>query len=263
MGDIPNLRSGPGSGPDPRSLTFSDISGDLQEILRTAITSAMLAGASADDARDVAQNIVLALCAAAASGSDLPYEPRAWVRVVAQRKAWALRARQSRELLTPFDSLGALDAAVGMVGMVGDGVADAVAERDQVLGWISRLPQEERAVIALSMDGASVADIADHLKITPSLARTRLRDARERLRLAFVAQLEEDRRAETAGAAATSSREDSALAALPPRQQEVLRLSRRGYKPAQIARAMAISPNTVRVNLFHARKRMRQYAGAA
>jgi RNA polymerase sigma factor (sigma-70 family) len=53
------------------------------------------------------------------------------------------------------------------------------------------------------------------------------------------------------------------LAALPPRQQEVLRLSRHGYKPAQIARALAISPNTVRVNLFHARKRIRQLAGAA
>jgi DNA-binding NarL/FixJ family response regulator len=58
-------------------------------------------------------------------------------------------------------------------------------------------------------------------------------------------------------------REETDLADLPPRQQEVLRLTRRGYKPAQIARVRAISPNTVRVNLFHARKRLRQATRAA
>lgn len=47
------------------------------------------------------------------------------------------------------------------------------------------------------------------------------------------------------------------LLGLPPRQREVLRLSLEGYKPTQIARALSLSPNTVRVNLHHARKRLR------
>ena len=241
-------------------------------ILRIASASAMWAGASADDAQDIAQGILVDLCTASARHGKLPDRPRAWARVAAKRQAWALARRQSREMLISPDSL-----ALSVVADYYD-IAEGIAEHEQLLGWISRLPEEQRAVIALSMDGFPVTDIAHHLKIPPSLARARLRAAHETLRTAFVDQLEEDRQVETARqgefarrrgpaswphAADPPPREDTDLAALPPRQQEVLRLSRRGYKPAQIAHALAISPNTVRVNLFHARKRMRQRTGAA
>lgn len=273
MGDILDLPSRPDSGWDGRSLTpFGDISGDLPEILRAAAASAMWAGASVHDAQDIAQDLVLELCAAKAAFRDKQlHEPGAWARVAARRQALARAGRRSRETLIPPDShvLG---------GGADYDIAEDIAQRDQLLGWVSRLPEEQQAAIALSVDGFRLTEIAHHLNIPLPLARDRLKAAREALRTALVDQLEEDRRAERASqdefargrgsasrpqAVGTPSREDTDLAALPPRQQEVLRLSRDGYKPAQIARALAISPNTVRVNLFHARKRIRQLAGAA
>lgn len=146
------------------------------------------------------------------------------------------------------------------------------------LDWIRCLPPDHQDVIALVVDDHSTQEIAYRLQLPPAVVRSRLRAARRELSEAFVAQMAADRRAERAEQRAMASRsrdpiqrprtaqmssaEESTdprdLADLPPRQQEVLRLSRRGYKPAQIAPILGLSPNTVRVNLFHARKRIRR-----
>jgi DNA-directed RNA polymerase specialized sigma24 family protein len=188
-------------------------------------------------------------------------ELKAYTRTVARREAWRLNQRRD-QLLAPDEFAFLTD--YGLPG--GKQIDDYLVEEDQVRGWISQLPPEQAAIIDLLMDGASPPEVAGHLQIPKDVVRIRLRAAREQLRAAFVAQMTADREAEQRpvtrrakplarppAPTTAPAREETDLADLPPRQQEVLRLTRRGYKPAQIARGRAISPNTVRVNLFHAR----------
>jgi RNA polymerase sigma factor (sigma-70 family) len=264
MGHVPGLLSGPNSGPDSRTPTTQE----LKYLRHTAVSIALSQGLSYQDAQDVAQSALLIVWSRAADIN----ERQAYMRTVARREAWRLHGNRRDQPLAPDKLAFLTDYELAD----GKQIDDYLVEEDQVRGWISQLPPAQAAVISLLMDGIPPTELADHLQIPKDVVRVRLRTAREKLRTIFIAQMTADRQAEqppvtrrtkllTRPPAATtpSAREETDLADLPPRQQEVLRLTRRGYKPAQIARALAISPNTVRVNLFHARKRLRQATGAA
>ncbi|MEV1168886.1 sigma-70 family RNA polymerase sigma factor [Nonomuraea sp. NPDC049784] len=150
-----------------------------------------------------------------------------------------------------------------------------------MLAWMRTLSPPVRATIALRVDGYSVEETALLLDIPQRLVHRRLAQGREILRAAFLNQMT----VEASNADAEQFRWDlvehgpptsmsrpsqpvvnsseeraayQALADLPPRQKQVLQLSRQGYMPAQIARLLRLSANTVRVNLHHARKRMQR-----
>jgi RNA polymerase sigma factor (sigma-70 family) len=243
----------------------------MPAVRRYAMASSMRYGASRADAEDAAQDTLESLWRAMRS-DGVPRDPVAWATVVARRRTWALARASGRERpVTDRDLVALAGPSVG-----GDDAADALAERDQVLSWIERLPPQQRAVMKLAVAGYGTREVAEILGIPVSVARARLHAAREVCRRAFVAQLDADREEEEAQQRATRGRVAQApgsrapappadepadlrdLAGLPPRQREVLRLSRRGYKPAQIARLLGMSANTARVNLYHARKRVRQ-----
>jgi RNA polymerase sigma factor (sigma-70 family) len=252
------------------------ISGDMfREVWRAAlVTTIAVPGISSVDREDIAQEVLLKLHAVISRGVA-PRAPGAWARTVARRYAWK-SLRHTSEWLMTAEQLAAL-------GGTTDNTADLVelAERDQMLGWVRQLRPERRAVVALYMDGYSSEEIADALQISHKVVRIRLSAALQELRKKLVAQMDHDRRSEhaeglssistigsaprprprSAGPLESSSEElaaRQAIANMPRRQSEVLRLSRRGYKPAQIAQVLGLSPNTVRVNLCHARKRMRR-----
>ena len=53
----------------------------------------------------------------------------------------------------------------------------------------------------------------------------------------------------------------AALAALPPKQRQVMAWSIDGYSPAEIARKLGADPTAVRQNLTKARKNLKQLLG--
>jgi RNA polymerase sigma factor (sigma-70 family) len=244
----------------------------MDDIQRVA-AFVMYSGASQADAEDATQDALCELYSMLVRG-DEPRNPQAWSRVVARRAASRYAAHRHRERPTSHEDLASFAGPAGGH----DEIAGHLAEHDQVLDWIRSLPPNHRDVIALTMDGCSTFDIADRLQLPIGIVRIRLAAARRKLREAFVAQMATDRQAErteqrtmafrsrssvqrarlTEIPTAEESTDQRELSDLPPRQQQVLRLSRRGYKPAQIAQVLGLSSNTVRVNLFHARKRMRQ-----
>jgi RNA polymerase sigma-70 factor (ECF subfamily) len=269
------LQSGPAA--RPQNLPDESLAA-VHDIRRFTTSHIMYLGIPLADAEDAVEDAVCELYFRLLRG-DAPRQPRAWARVVARRAAARYTERRHRERPTTHEDLAIF---AGPAGDHSD-ITDYLAERDQVFDWIHSLPPNHQEVITLIMDGYSASEIAHHLGLPIGIVRVRLRAAREKLRGVFVAQMAADRQAERAERYTadqhtmarrsrspvqrprpieTSTAEESTdlreLADLPPRQQEVLRLSRRGYKPAQIARVLGLSPNTVRVNLFHARKRMRR-----
>ncbi|WP_158578541.1 sigma-70 family RNA polymerase sigma factor [Spongiactinospora rosea] len=248
---------------------------DVRRAVR--FTACGLADSYGADSEDIAQEVLLALLTAHRLGR-LPERPAAWAQTVARRRAWKSDMDRRREV--PVGGPGELDLVSSATGARGDEMADLTVQRHRLVGWIGDLPPEVRAVMALRMDGYSDGEIAQRLRMSRSLVKVHAREGTERLRAALVGQMaaemaaeQAERRAEQAetrqagpvpacpAPAAPSPSEDRALAGLPPRQKEVLRLSRRGYTPAQIARLLGLSANTARVNLYHARKRVRRDLG--
>jgi len=242
--------SRPGDGEAPLDDGAGDMTGSvIEELHLIARSAARSAGVSWTDAEDAAQEAFLALWRAAGRGG-LPSELaacRSWMRTVAFRSALR-RARDRSPLSLDDDALAALAALAGP----DDEVPDLVTGHEQVLSLLRGLPRDEREVIALVIDGYRLWEIGEVLRIPLAVAQRRASSARERLRRAIAAQAEGEEQARQPGRGSG----DAELRSLPPRQREVLRLSREGYKPAQIAEALSLSPNTVRVNLHHARKRL-------
>ncbi|WP_158558088.1 sigma-70 family RNA polymerase sigma factor [Spongiactinospora gelatinilytica] len=248
---------------------------DVRRAVRFTVCG--LADSYGADSEDIAQEVLLALLTAHRLGR-LPDRPAAWAQTVARRRAWKSDMDRRREV--PIGGPGELDLVSSASGERGDEMADLTVQRHRLVGWIRDLPPEVRAVMALRMDGYSDSEIARDLRMSRSLVKVHAREGTERLRAALVGQMaaemaaeQAERRAEQAetrqagpvpvcpAPAAPPPSEDRALAGLPPRQKEVLRLSRRGYTPAQIARLLGLSANTARVNLYHARKRVRRDLG--
>jgi RNA polymerase sigma-70 factor (ECF subfamily) len=245
-GRVPASRPGDGEAPlDDRARPVTGaVIEELQSIARFAARSA---GVSWADAEDAAQEAFLALWRAAERGG-IPSEPaacRSWMRTVAFRSA--LRRAPDRRVLLDDDAVAALAAM-----SIPDEVPDLVIGHERVRSLLGGLPADEREVIALVIDGYRPREIGEVLRIPLAVAQGRAASARERLRRAIAAQAEGEEQARQPGQGSG----DAELRSLPPRQREVLRLSREGYKPAQIAEALSLSPNTVRVNLHHARKRL-------
>lgn len=269
----PHLLTGaiPASRPAEMGLEFLAA---VPDIRRLAVSRAMRSGLSYADAEDIAQDTLFDLYRYISREGEEPRSLLAWSSVVAARRAIHRRSGLNREI-PAGNSLpdGVLDDQAQ--------IADVLAERDQIRRWVGKLPGPQQQVIALFMDGYQADEIGRMLQVPVSLVRVRQRTAIEKLRKDLVVQMSADDRAEQAQQAEERAAVVRAvaqarmlpptkepalqgvLAALPPRQKEVLQLSRRGYKPAQIARLLGLSPNTVRVNLCHARKNMREAMGEA
>lgn len=208
-----------------------------------------------EDIDDDVQNALAELWMASSRGRS-PEWVRAWTAIVARRSALR-RARSERSV--PVDM-----TALAAVSHPAPDIAESVADEDHVLSLLRTLPPRERSAFALFIDGNRMDEIAGELRISTTAASRLVSDARARLRHVIVAQMRADQPAgrRIPGSEAAPARpnardeEQDALSALPPRQREVLRLNREGYKPAQIAKVLSLSPNTVRVNLCHARKRV-------
>jgi RNA polymerase sigma factor (sigma-70 family) len=147
-----------------------------------------------------------------------------------------------------------------------------VEERADVMDIVRWLPEEDQQIVALLLDGFTFREIAGALGLSLKTVERRVRRLRDRFdsnRLRHVddvdpgtqpARREHDDhvgRARRVRRIEQDVSERSALAKLPTRQRQVLEWSRRGYQPTMIAKILHISPNTVRVNLCHARKRLR------
>jgi DNA-directed RNA polymerase specialized sigma24 family protein len=128
-----------------------------------------------EEAADVAQD---ALVAALVHWEEIT-NPRAWVRVTAERKflRHQLRSRQGTEL--------ACRPGWGVSG--GYAPPAAGEETEMVLEMIRRLPPAQRRVMAWSFDGYAPAEIAGILGEDAVTVRSNLRHARRRLADALAA----------------------------------------------------------------------------
>lgn len=127
------------------------------------------------------------------------------------------------------------------------------------------LPPQSEAIVRLHLGGNTVSEIAKDLAISQAAVWQRLRRARETMRERWL-----DAQKEVRAPIRTQSRQQAGpdvpvmdqpaevasdpLAALPPRQRQVLTMAQTGKKPLQIAAELGITANAVRVNLHHARK---------
>jgi RNA polymerase sigma factor (sigma-70 family) len=274
MGLAPGLLPGPDSGPGSRTPTAQE----LEDLRAAAVRTVRAMGASPEDAEDAAQEALYILW----RRTETVDQPEPYLRRVARNVFLHMATRRRDQPLAPDELTPLLDLIDHRAGYTL--LDDYLAEVDQVRGWVSGLPPEQAEVVKLWMEGLMLPEIASRLQISESEARSRWLTARKKIKAAVFAEMVEDhleqpsvhRRANQVTrlpAAVSPGREETDLAELPrqqtdlaelpPRQQQVLRLIREGYKPAQIARVLGISPNTVRVNLFHARKRLRQDTRAA
>jgi len=124
----------------------------------------------ADAAGDIAQETWLAV-ARGIRRLDDPARFRAWAFRIAHHKSadWANRQRREREAVAGLPAPGEASAPTDEI---------ALLRRE-----IDALPAESRAVLALHyLEGFSVAEISEVLAIPSGTVKSRLHNARERLR---------------------------------------------------------------------------------
>lgn len=128
-------------------------------------------GASLPDASDCAQES-LALCFQQWSSIERHH---AWCRTTASR-AYARHVATIPE--HPIDDLN----TAGSPLITPDTDIDALEHRHTVLAILDRLPLRQRQVLAWTYDGATTAEIAEALRISPDAVRSNLHHARATLR---------------------------------------------------------------------------------
>jgi RNA polymerase sigma factor (sigma-70 family) len=125
----------------------------------------------------------------------------------------------------------------------------------RVLEWVTQLPERQRKVISMVLEDYAPAEIAEYLGIRPSHVWREIYRARTAMRNARLPSNQRD-------APPPHHRFDQlqfhhAIQQLPTRQRQVLTLNKQlGLTPTQIAAALSITPNTARVNLYHARRKI-------
>ncbi|MBC9006157.1 RNA polymerase sigma factor [Micromonospora aurantiaca (nom. illeg.)] len=134
----------------------------------------LLQGASLEEAEDAVQEAMLL---------TLPHwntinSPRAYVRVAAMRRLQRQR-QMLRNRARPFAEVPEPSQ------MRNPHEIEAASEKQHVLAVLGRLPQRQRQVIALTIDGYSPAEIAEMLHVDPVSVRSSLRHARQSLRTAL------------------------------------------------------------------------------
>lgn len=129
-------------------------------------------GAPLPDAADCAQE---ALAQAFRRWSTLRH-PHAWCRLVASRL-------YARHLATVHEYPAEdLDRAAGAPLLAPDTGVDELEQRHTVLALLDHLPPRQRQVMAWTYDGATPAEIAAALQISPDAVRSNLHKARTSLR---------------------------------------------------------------------------------
>ncbi|GAB3420891.1 RNA polymerase sigma factor [Flindersiella endophytica] len=138
-------------------------------------------------AADLTADVFLAAIDSAATYRPSRGSPAGWLYGVAHNVVAAERRRQARELratsrlsgrrLLEADDLARLEERI-----------DAEARARQLYQAMDQLPDSERAVLELTaLEGLTVSEAAQALRITPVAARVRLHRARRKLRTPFVA----------------------------------------------------------------------------
>lgn len=129
----------------------------------------------------------------------------------------------------------------------------------------SHLQGHERQVFLNELCGLTSRETARQLRVSVATVRTHRKNALHKLeQLPAIQHVRRslltcpDRPSSPRGESGSHAAEERAISQLPPRQREILTWSRIGYKPSQIAEILHLSANTVRVNLHHARKRLRR-----
>jgi RNA polymerase sigma-70 factor (ECF subfamily) len=127
-------------------------------------------GATWEEANDIAQETFVRLY----THQRRIYQPRAWIRTVAQNLWINTRKR---------------DGKAPILAVKGDWlprpVTDNVELKDEekmVYHAISQLPQRQRQVIAWCYDGYSPAEIAQHIGLSSETVRASLLQARKKLK---------------------------------------------------------------------------------
>ncbi|HXV94828.1 MAG TPA: sigma-70 family RNA polymerase sigma factor [Pseudonocardia sp.] len=128
-------------------------------------------GARLPDAAECAQE---ALTEAFRQWSSIR-EPHAWCRRVASRL-------YARRFAAPEEPVADLDATAGRPLLPAGAGVDDLHRRHEVLRLLDLLPARQRQVMAWTYDGATPAEIADALRITPEAVRANLYKARTTLR---------------------------------------------------------------------------------
>lgn len=138
-------------------------------------------------AADLTADVFLAAIESAHTYRPGRGSPTGWLYGVAHNVVAAERRRQARELraagrlsgrrLLEADDLARLEERI-----------DAEAQARELYRAMNRLPGSERAVLELTaLEGLTVSEAAQALRITPVAARVRLHRARRKLRIPFVA----------------------------------------------------------------------------
>lgn len=158
---------------DDRSAEIAEFSKFYTEAIPRLVTFLLSLGWPPSDAADCAQEALVAALPPVWATLD---NPLAWCRLVAYRKACDLY-RQSREepVLDPESSGSPLIAP-------GTDLND-LEQRHQFLYWLGQLTgNRQREVLIWTYEGATPAEIATALNLSPAAVRSTLRDARATLR---------------------------------------------------------------------------------
>ncbi|MFG1608059.1 RNA polymerase sigma factor [Actinoplanes sp. NPDC049265] len=143
------------------------------------------AGFSALDSEDAASE---AMTSAYSAWTSIEH-PASWIRTAAYRVALRTCRRQREEL--PRAVRG------GWGHERNDHPHDDIDSRDRLVRWLKHLPDKQRTVIALELDGFDDAGIAGILGIQPSTVRSHRRHAYESLKEVIENEPEPPRRPPT------------------------------------------------------------------
>jgi RNA polymerase sigma-70 factor, ECF subfamily len=120
------------------------------------------AGLSADDAEDIVQEILLAVHLKRHTWDEsLPFAP--WIRAIARNKLIDAMRRRGRRTFVPIDDFVETLASDAEEPML---VPGSLGEH------LNGLPERQRTVVtAISLDGASIRDVATKLNMTEGAVR--------------------------------------------------------------------------------------------
>lgn len=149
---------------------------DLSALMRVAHRAASREGLCPSDAEDIASIALMHYLKSAPSVQH----PIAWVFLVARRKAWLLRKRESN--LRP-ESDYASEAS-----LFSDRFCTIETDLDLKSALAALAPAERNAVLFRYVEGRPVEAIAKTLGVSATTVKRRLRSGRESLRRALTGQ---------------------------------------------------------------------------
>lgn len=158
---------------DDESAELAEYSAFYMENVPRLINFLVSQGWQISDASDrVQETMIDALPPTWASLED----PYAWCRKVAYRKACKQASRQSEAVVSDPEITGSLLIAANID-------VEYLEARHELLYWLAQLRgDKQREVLVWTYDGATPAEIAAELEMSPATVRSTLRNARAALR---------------------------------------------------------------------------------